>query len=171
MTLATYRLSEHLASFEFFYWLVMVQADGASKIVFDISNPKTRKLPDAPRRFHTIVEPGPALAGLGHRRGDDVGTLNARASQMIPWVRSGRTFRRLRSVLPLVRCDYTVTLRRNPGAKSRNSDEISWREFARRINAVVIEDYYVQPIHLHDRVALYAGARMNYGVCNGPMAL
>jgi len=34
---------------------------------------------------------------------------------------------------------------------------------------VVIDDYYAKPIHLHDRFALYAGAKMNFGVCNGPV--
>src|SRR5262249_60216416 len=47
----------------------------------------------------------------------------------------------------------------------------AWHKFAERIGAIVIEDFYDQPIPLHDRVALYAGAKMNFGVCNGPMAL
>src|SRR4029077_9558000 len=44
-------------------------------------------------------------------------------------------------------------------------------QFAKEIGAILIEDYAVQPIHLHDRIALYAGAKMNFGVCNGPVAM
>lgn len=171
--IATYRLSKHAASFEFFYWLVMVKADGASQIVFDISNPKTRKFPlaDVMQRFHSIIEPGPALAELPYRFGTDTTQLDATASQLLAWWNSGMRFERLKSVKPAKRCRYTVTIRENKaGAPLRDSGQ-AWREFAKEINAVVIEDYYRQPMHLHDRLALYAGADMNFGVCNGPMAL
>lgn len=171
--LATYRLSRHIASFEFFYWLVMVKAAGAGKIVFDISNPKTRKFPyeDVMERFRSIIEPGPAMAGMKYRYGNDVTPLDATASQLLNWYNAGGRFERLKSVKPAVKCEYTVTIRENPGAKSRNSHQEPWRQFAKEIGAIVIEDYYRQPIHLHDRMALYAGAKMNFGVCNGPMAL
>ena len=36
---------------------------------------------------------------------------------------------------------------------------------------VVIEDYAVKPIPLHERMALYAGAEMNFGVGNGPLTM
>ncbi len=171
--IATYRLSKHLPSFEFFYWLVMVKADGASEIVFDISNPKTRKFPlaDLQRRFHSIIEPGPALAGLPYRFGSDATQLDATASQLIAWYNSGRRFERLKSVKPPTPCKYTVTIRENlAGARARDSGP-AWRQFAKEIGAIVIEDYYREPTHLHNRMSLYAGAKMNFGVCNGPLAL
>jgi hypothetical protein len=35
----------------------------------------------------------------------------------------------------------------------------------------VIEDWSVKPISLDERLSLYAGAQMNFGVVNGPMGL
>ena len=174
--IATYRLSEHLASFEFFLWLVMVRSAGASKIVFDISNPtkKSRKVGGIDQvlpRFYSIIEPGPALAGLKHRMGNDESTLNASANQFAYWHRAGNKFERLKSVKQPIARDYTITLRKSALVKSRDSNEDAWRRFAEDIGAMVIEDYYVKPIHLHDRMALYAGAKMNFGVANGPMVL
>jgi hypothetical protein len=174
--IATYSLSKCLASFEFFNWLVMVQADGADEICLDIEKPKLKNfnLDDVMRRFHSIIEPGPRLAGLPHRccYGRVNSPIDAVASQLLPWYMSGRRFQRLMSVKPPVICDYTVTIRDNDaGAHSRDSNRFVWQQFAEEIGAVLIDDYYRKEIHLHDRMALYAGARMNFGVCNGPIHL
>jgi|SRR5215510_936668 len=175
--IATYRLSQHIPSFEFFNWLVMAIADGATEIVFDISNPKTIKahtdfgLDNVLQRFRSIVEPGPALAGLSSRKGSDHSTIDPTASRLLPWFKSGRDFSRLQSVKAPIDCKFTVTIRENKtgGAKGRDSNRDAWETFAADIGAVVIDDYCRRPIHLHDRIALYAGARMNFGVCNGPV--
>jgi hypothetical protein len=60
-----------------------------------------------------------------------------------------------------------VTLRDYDRYKERNSGP-DWRRFAEEIGAVVIEDFTRKPIHLHDRMALYAGAEMNFLTGNGP---
>jgi len=170
---ATYHLGKHIASFEFFSWQAMVQANGAQRIVFDISNPKTSKFDRANvmNRFRSIIEPGPALAGLPVRYGTpEDGGLDAVASQFLLWIKSGGRFTRLKTVKPAVPCGFTVTLRNNKdGARGRDSRQEDWRTFAQEIGAIVIEDWFDKPIHLHDRMALYAGAKMNFGVCNGPM--
>jgi len=171
--IACYDLSRYLASFEFFNWLVMAQADGATKIKFDVSRPKLKNfsLHDVLKRFETILQPGPALAGLPCGEGKDDKRFRMLSCQsLISWVRSGRTFRRLETVKPAVSGnDFTVTIRSNKaGARLRDSSSV-WREFAKRIAATVIEDWYDKSIHLHDRIALYAGAKMNFGVCNGPI--
>jgi hypothetical protein len=44
-------------------------------------------------------------------------------------------------------------------------------EFAKAIDAYVIPDYAVKPIDLYERMAIYAGAEMNFGVDNGPMTI
>lgn len=174
MTTATYSLRHYLASFEFFNWLVMVQADGATEIAFDVRDPKLKNFTreSVEERFRSILEPGPALAGLPSRLGADSGGPRPAPIDLIPWWNSGRRFRRLRTVKPPVACDYTVTIRNNrDGARARDSDRDAWLKFADAIGATVIDDYFVEPIHLHDRVALYAGAKMNFGVCNGPIHL
>lgn len=174
--IATYRLSECIPSFEFSNWLIMAKAEGASKIAFDLSNPKIRKKhtyfgpENIMRRFHSIVEPMPALAGLKHRMGNDRSSINPVSSQLLPWWISGRRFSRLQSIKPPVACDFTVTIRDNrDGARGRDSRRDAWQRFAEEIGAAVIDDYNNKPIHLHDRMALYAGAKMNFGVCNGPV--
>ena len=173
MPCATYRLSKDIASFEFFNWLVMVKAGGATEIVFDTANPKTNKFPldVTMERFRSIIEPGPALAGLPSRHGSDASSLSATASQLLPWVKSGNVFERLITVKPVAECSCTVTIRDNSQAKARDSNRDAWERFAEEIGATVIDDYRIDPIHLHDRVALYAGAKMNFGVCNGPTHL
>lgn len=170
--LALYSLTRYPACFEFFNWLVIAKAEGASKIVFDISDPKTKKFSrdNVMQRFHTIIQPGPAMAGLNARLGTAPSAMKNLPIQLLPWFRVRKAFDRLQSVRPAVRCDYTVTIRNNhDGAKGRDSNQDAWREFAKKINAVVIEDYFDKPIHLHERFALYAGAKMNFGVCNGPI--
>jgi hypothetical protein len=66
---------------------------------------------------------------------------------------------------------YTVTLREYFYKPSRNSEMIAWRRFADYIDAAVIEDYDYRPIALLDRMELYAGAEMNFGVPNGPFSI
>src|SRR5262245_16791219 len=172
--IGTYQLARHIASYEFYYWMVMVQSYGVSKICFDVSSPKTRKFThsDVMGRFYSIIEPGPAFAGLKYFYDRRDVTVDAVAAQLPDWYKAGQRFKRLQSVKPAVKCDYTVTIRQNKaGAKGRDSNRVVWEEFARRIGATVIDDWYVKPIHMHDRIALYAGAKMNYGVCNGPIAM
>ena len=173
--IAVYRLRERLVGFEFFIWLVQVKAAGATEIVLDPSNPKRKKLwreGSVEEKFNSIVVPGSLLAGLPFRIGQHEGGLDATPREIVAQVRDGFTFDRLRTVKRPVHCDYTVTLRKNrDGAVNRDSNEDAWRRFAEEIGAVVIEDYSDKPIHLYDRMALYAGAKMNFGVCNGPIFL
>jgi hypothetical protein len=177
MMIATWRLSKHIAAHDFFTWLVMVQSAGATKIVFDTQNPKQNKWPkeSVMKRFHSIIEPGPALAGLPCQLGSNDG-IDANYTAMVPWVNAGNTFRRLQSVKAPVKSNFTVTIRNNhddttrkPHSPERNSNPDIWYRFAEEIGATLIEDNFVKPIHLHDRMALYAGAQMNFGVLNGPI--
>ncbi len=172
--IARYDLAKNTASFDFFTWLVLAAAKGATEIVFGTETIKKGRWPEdvIRRRFHSIMEPGPAMLGLPHRFGHDgVIPHGPNLSYLVDHHREGKLFPRLRSVLPPGKAEYTVTLRNNPYIPQRNSNVAAWREFAAEIGAVVIPDYDDQPIHLHERMALYAGAKMNFGVVNGPMHL
>ena len=147
---------------------------GATEIVFDKSNPNCGKWPKDTvlRRFESILWPGPALLGLKR----SIGTVGAQLapyhqSDLVRLARSGVQFPRLKSVLPPGKARYTVTLRKTQRIASRNSNEDDWRIFAEEIGALVIPDYDDEPIHLHERMALYAGAEMNFFVTNGPALL
>jgi hypothetical protein len=169
-----YDLSRDIASFDFFNTLVIGAAKGARAVVFGVGAVKTGKWP-APivrQRFHSILEPGPALLGLPHRVGNGGEYVcSPNMGELVRWVRAGNDFPRLKSVLRPGRVRYTVTLRNDRRRPERNSNIPAWREFAKQINALVIEDYEDEQIGLHTRMALYAGAEMNFGVPNGPTHL
>ncbi len=165
--IVNYDLRRQHFTFDFFGWLIEWAHKGATEIVFDhTDNPIKRK------RFETIIAPGPAFLGLPSREGNDgekVG-LKCKFLHVIRFARQIKSFRRLRTVLPPKNVEYTVTLRQSAESDVwRNSNREAWLRFAKEIGARVIEDYAVEPIELHERMALYAGARMNFGVSGGPM--
>jgi hypothetical protein len=175
-----YNLKRYIPTFNFFEWLLVADWHGVSKVVFDIRDIRTTKWDKATsrRRFFSICEPGPALLGLEHETFDD-GDKRPNDAAEIPnyktggkpladaW-KAGKQFRRLRSVKPPGTARFTVTLRNTGRDPARNSEVGTWMAFAKEIGARVIRDYAEEPMHLHDRVALYAGAEMNYFVSNGP---
>ncbi len=174
---ALYDTSVYLTSFNCFEWLVQAEAAGATTVVFDIRKLRGDKWPIevARRRFWSICEPGPALAGLKSEvisTGD--GPTNAQdvakpgGGPLVKFVRSGGKIKRLRSPRGPGMARYTVTLRKTQRSPKRDSNEAVWRDFAKEIGAMVIPDYDVTPLHLWDRMALYAGAEMNFFVSNGP---
>jgi hypothetical protein len=179
--IARYDLKYEQPGFDYFGWQVVAVGSGATEIVFG-----TRNIPSSPiwsqaqlrERFESIIAPGPELSGLKGREGDGGERLDTapknkfKLEHLVRFVRRRGCFRRLVSVLPHAHARYTVTLRQQSRkSRYRNSDEKVWRIFAAEIGAVVIEDYDVKPIHLHERMALYAGAEMNFGVASGPMFL
>ena len=175
---ALYDCGRFLTSFNVFEFLVQAEANGATVIVFDVRHLRGNKWPTAiaRRRFESICVPAPALIGLPHEVfdvGDDRPT-NAHemarpgGKALVDFWKSGRRFKRLKSVLPPLQEKYTVTLRKTQRSPLRDSDELVWRAFAAEVGARVIPDYDVEPIHLHDRMSLYAGAEMNFFVSNGP---
>ncbi|MGP1675911.1 MAG: hypothetical protein ACTS6J_01980 [Burkholderiales bacterium] len=171
---ALYFIRKQIVGFDFFCWLVMQKAFGATEIVFDIRNPRVDRWPLATvmRRFESILRPGPALVGLPYSIGTDGGQVGPyHQRDLVRVFNEGREIPRLKSVLPPGNERYTVTLRSTQNIGIRNSNQSTWRTFATEIGARVIEDYDVEPIGLHERMALYAGAEMNFFVTNGPAIL
>lgn len=168
-------LAYDTASFDFFSWLVMAAAKGATECVFGVEHVKRKMWPEdvIRRRFDSICAPGPALLGMPCRYGDDgLKPHGPHLRELIAFYREGNNFPRLRSVLPPRRdVKYTVTLRNNGHIPERNSNRAAWLAFAEKIGAHVIEDFDDAPISMFDRMAMYAGAEMNFGVVNGPMHL
>lgn len=172
--LALYDLRRKIAGFDFFPWLVMQRSFGAKEVVFDKSNPATHKWPIEMinRRFESILWPGPALLGMKAsigNRGAQLGPYHQR--DLVRLTREGRIMPKLKTVLKPRDVEYTITLRNTQRAPGRNSREADWRKFADEIGALVIPDYDDKPIHLHERMALYAGAKMNFFTTNGPVML
>lgn len=170
---ALYDLHTRIASHDFYDWMACAKAAGATEIVFDISAPASQKWDAATAldRFRSIVEPGPALLGLPYSFGSEGQTVTGGYSKSLRELFAQRgDIPRLKSVLPPGKARYTVTLR-NTRLPERNSNEPAWRAFAAEIGATVIEDHAVSPMPLHEKMALYAGAEMNFGVPNGPIHL
>lgn len=172
---ARYDLKYRNASFDFFTWLTHVRLLGADEIVFGVKEVASRKWDEAEirRRYESIIKPGAELAGIPWREGDggiEIGTHKLQGIlELKRW-----DFPRITTKLPARSERYTVTMRSiGPGGMKpfRDSNDKVWREFAKEIGASVIEDYRIDPMPLAERVALYAGAEMNFGVVNGPMGL
>lgn len=159
------------STYDFYTWLVHVHALGASEIVFRCHEFSTRKWPaeEGRRRFENFIRPGPDLMGLPSRIGGDGRVCGSYMTHDL--MADGGPKARLKSVFPAGPHKYTVTLRQTSHRPEKNSDDAVWREFARKIGAHVIEDTARKPIGLFERVALYAGAKGNFGVVNGPMGL
>lgn len=176
---ARYDLNRYVASYDFFNWLVQARADGAGEVIFDIKYPKITKWPREVvlQRFASFLYPGAALAGMkatiassrDRDRGRDL--WRPQMEVLIRRCREGLRIAQLESILPARKVRYTVTLRNDKRRPDRNSNRKAWTDFAAEIGALVIEDWDDRPIHLHERVALYAGATMNFFVPNGPMHL
>jgi hypothetical protein len=178
---ALYDCGRYLTSFNFFEWLLQAQARGATKVVFDIRQIRSDKWPleYSVRRFWSICAPGPALIGLPHEvfQAGTVGETMAKdvakpgGAPLVAFWKAGKRFKRLQTVLPVGTARYTVTLRKTQRSPLRDSAEDVWLPFAEEIGALVIPDYDDSPIPLHERMALYAGADMNFFVSNGPGVL
>jgi len=174
-----YDLHDDINSHDFYQWLVAAKALGVTEVVLDLSRGfRDSKWPlkESWERYRTIVKPGAALAGLPSREGTDgIKIAHYKLQYLVRFVRKAKnpTLPRLRSVLPPKRvARYTVTLRQQPVVHlHRNSNIEAWTSFAKDIDALVIPDYVVKPIDLYERMAIYAGAEMNFGVDNGPMTI
>lgn len=170
---ARYSLNGRIAGFDFFTWLVMQKEQGVTSVSFDANEPRSNKFTtiEILSRYESILKPGCAFAGLPYDElGEGQNTIGGQV-ELMGFLKSGRKLQRLKSVLPRGKERYTVTLRTTRRWPWRNSNEEVWREFAREIGARVIPDYDVEPIDLHERMALYAGAEMNFFVTNGPVIL
>lgn len=180
--IANYDLQRRLPTFDFYAWLAHVRMLGATEIAFSRGRKffMRKKWPPAEteRRLASILMPGPALARLPSRISDEgdhkIGshlyvdlictmlTLNCE----MPRLRSVHRFHP-QPMMPR----YTVTLRNSKHRSWRNSNREVWEHFAWEIGAMVIEDWSDDPISLQERIAWYAGAKMNFGVPTGPLSI
>lgn len=169
---AIYDLSRYPANFNFVEFLVAAATRGADHIVFDRTNGLVKKYPDvqAEVRIQSILEPACALAGCSFEHGTKKQGIDTgyHISAVLKAFDEFGKIKKLTTVLPPKEVRYTVTLRNMIRCKERNSNKEEWLRFAKQIGAHVIEDWFDKPIHLHERMAYYAGAKMNYFVANGP---
>jgi len=176
--IACYNLHRRLPTFDFFNWLCHVKLLGAREITIAAQGKfiMRKKWPrhETIARLNNILLPGPKLARLPVRLGEDGDREIGSHMTRDLWddaLRLECDIPRLVSVLPPRDVRYTVTLRDCFHRPERNSDREVWTRFAKEVGALVIDDTSRAPISLYERVALYAGARMNFGIPNGPLGL
>jgi hypothetical protein len=172
--IALYDLKYEYCSFDFYSWQAMAVAAGATEIRFQATEIKPTVWPYeiCRHRFESIIAPGPAMLELPSCEGCDGERMHPfeyyKLKHLVDLANDGTKLPRLRTVLPPKSHRYTVTLRES-GYKTWRNSNYAWREFAKEIGAYVIDDYEKTPIHLHERMAIYAGAEMNFGISGGPM--
>ena len=171
MPCAFYDLTKNPMNVNAACFLAAAKAYGATHVrVGSSGRPKAKyDIADTARRLETIV--APLVDAMGMTWGPGVGGVNpghTLADARRAWKETG-TIGKFQS--PRGTAKYTVTIRDYPRYPYRNSDRLVWMPFAEEIGAVVIDDFYKVPIAHDERLALYAGAEMNYFVSNGPAAL
>ena len=182
MTLAVYDLTRLPTTYDFAAWCVNARTRGATRVHFiidgDIAHWKYPK-EVAWARFGTILVPLCKLAGLEFSVGRRMQGLE------VPYTHGSveQTYRelgrleKLKSALKATSQGHvTITLRESFRNKYRNSNREAWEEFAKYLEGrgekvVIFPECEHAPLNVLHRMALYAGAKMNLGVANGPMAL
>jgi len=178
MKIARYDFSDSTNSHDFYHWLIVMAAMGATEIVYDTTKgwrPCLWPEDQVHERYRSIVRPAADFLGLPSRDGTDGEWIPGlyKLKNAHKWARRHpHPLPKLKSVLPPKTVRYTVTLREQViSDRIRNSNIDAWIKFADKIGAHVIRDYIVEPISIYERFALYAGAEMNFGVDNGPMSV
>lgn len=163
-----YDLSCKPATFDFSVWLTTCRTIGVTEVVFDVSKGFQRKKFSqevARGMYENVLIPMAEIWGFKWSEGSEgdvcPGYKHSDALENQPLklmefeLGSGRP---------------TVTIRQSIRNNHRDSNT-AWREFAKEIDAIVIEDAYRVPLSLKDRIDLYRNASMNYFCSNGPGAM
>lgn len=173
--IALYDLSNRPASFDYVTFLATATTYGAKHVRLVLNNgwkDKDYNKKQAFERFISIVEPAAALYGLDYSVGDRRGieynhVLKASVETYAKMGRIGKIAR------PCKPSNYiTITLRKSRCIE-RDSNETEWLKFAKRLNcqSVILRDWDEQRVDLEYRWDLYANAKMNFMVINGPLTL
>lgn len=162
---AFYDLRTQPASWDFWCWLAGIGAHRVHTVAFDTTQRFKYKEPQEIQQqlfdhvvleicdlFNLMVEYRP------QRDGDLTGHHIVKSLRNVPQF----------DLDPVGR--PTVTLRHTHKHQHRNSEREVWLEFAKEIDAHVIEDAFDEPISVKERIELYRRAPMNYGIIGGPMA-
>lgn len=173
--IALYDLGNRPASYDVMTCLSVATAHGAKHLRLVLNNgwkPKNYNKKQAVERFISIVEPVAELFGLdysvGDRRGIEYG--HVLGSAIKAYKQLGRIGMIPRACSP---SNYVTITMRKSRTPERDSNEEEWMKFASRLKmqSVIIPDWDEKPISMEQRWDLYANARMNFMVINGPITL
>jgi hypothetical protein len=179
---AIYDLCREPTTYDFAAWCVIAKTHGCDHVHFIIDGEIAHwKYPQdiAWARFGTILVPMCALAGMTYSvgtrlQGESFPYNHGAVEKMF---KEGGRIEKLRSVARAPRSGHvTITLRESFRNAYRNSNPEAWEKFKgylkdRGEDVIVFHECEAAPTNLHYRMAIYASAKMNLGVANGPMAL
>jgi len=178
---ATYDLAIRPATYDFAFWLVLVKSQGYKHVNFQYNGTiQTKKFNKevAWKRVGNLLIPLCKLARMSWSivSGNDQFECGYSAGDATRFYEKHGGIEKLYPTTESGKSDYfTITLRDSIRNKFRDSNKEAWLEFADTLGkeVIVIPDVETGVLHLdlEYRMALYAGANMNYGVNNGPMAL
>lgn len=131
------------------------------------------------KRWANICIPICKLAGLPFSAGDDFGgdTIGYGTGHVEQMYRKVGKISKLKSVYDYPDKGYvTITMRESFRNKWRDSNRPEWAKVAEYLakrgeKIVVLEECENQPLAVEERMAIYANAKMNLAVGNGPMVL
>ena len=171
---AYYDLSVMPATYDFLTWVCNAKTLGATEVVFDVSKGFQKKKFSAGiarQMYENVLQPACELWGLPHSEGTNGdSTPGYFFSDLI------ETFENHGRIAGPqwpgeLNVDYTITIRDSIRNQHRNSNRAAWVRVADEISARIIDDAYTAPIDLKYRYCMYASAKMNFFVTNGPMVL
>lgn len=182
MKTGLYPLDTSPTTFDFAVWAVIARTMGCEHVRFVISHGMDERKYSADigwRRFGNILIPLCKLAGLTYSVGGECAghTFNYFYGHVDQMYRKNGQIERLKPAEPVRKSDYiTITLRQSFRNKFRNSNTAAWAKFASTVQCdgvtvITLDECEDEPLSVLKRMALYAGARMNIGVENGPMVL
>lgn len=167
---AYYDMSYHPATYDFVFYLANARSQGATEIVFNVSKGFSAKKfgsQEAERMYRGVIIPVCEAFEMPYSEGTTGDFQPPYLGEHV--IKSDIKPMKLRK-----NCTgySTITIRESIRNKHRDSNREAWDRIASEIgNCIVIEDAYKSNISIKDRIELYAHAKMNYGVSNGPMAL
>lgn len=179
---AIYDLSKMPTTFDFATWAVNARSHGCNHVHFIVTNGMAANKYSAAtgwKRFGNILIPLCAIAGLDFSvGGNSTGAqFTYKTGDVCEFYKENGFIEKLKPTYRLDDSGYcTITLRESFRNKWRDSDIPEWQKFKAYLEShgkrvVMLGDCEIAPLDVEYRMALYAGAEMNYGVSNGPHVL
>ena len=168
-------------TYDFAVYAVIAKTLGYDSIHFAVTGMASWKYPAEIgwRRWANICIPMCKLAGLeftvGTKIEGDMLVYHSGAVENL-YKRKGR-IEKLKSLYDYPKSGYvTITMRESFRNKWRDSNREEWAKVAEYLmrrgeEVLILEECENQPLALEERMAIYANAKMNLAVGNGPMVL
>jgi len=182
MNTVIYDLSKQPTTYDFATFAVLAKSLGYDHVHFvaDQGMAATKYSPSIGwRRFGNILIPLCALARLDYTVGGKLeGVSIEHKMGLINRIfdETGK-IEKLCATYKLDELDYvTITMRDSFRNEWRNSNKEAWAKFKKHLESegkrvIMLPECEHAPLDVEQRMALYCGATMNYGVNNGPMVL